>query len=366
MQNASEAHDLSSQPSAVPVAQPPLLTVLPPPEPDPEQAQILAELEKLQNPRQTWASGLVLFGVSLVLFASLGAWRWEASFVLMLLVVLFLHELGHYVAMESFKYRNLKMFFIPLFGAVVCGVQLRAAGWKKAVVSLMGPLPGIGIGVVLTLLAITTDSLSLGTLALTFLLINGFNLLPVLPLDGGWMLNAVLFCRNKWVEAGFKVAASLGLFALTLALHDRLFVFLGIWMLLSVQHTFRISTIAERLTAKACPLDTEEDRQISRGNALAIIGEIKATLPPKPVFKPKTLAQIVMSVYEKRHTAPPGFWASVGLLAAYFGTIFVTLLFTSILLVHRCELKARQDPEFRKQYQAMVAKQPPPPPAEAH
>ena len=31
--------------------------------------------------------------------------------------VLFVHELGHWVAMRVFGYRNLKMFFIPFFGA---------------------------------------------------------------------------------------------------------------------------------------------------------------------------------------------------------------------------------------------------------
>ncbi len=349
----------------MPEPQPFQVTVLPPPLPDAEHEPVLAALEKLQNPRKTWASGLVIFGISLVLFASLGAWRWDAGVVLMLLGVLFIHELGHFVAMKIFRYQNLRMFFIPLFGAAVSGMQLRAAGWKKAVVSLMGPLPGVCLGAALTVLFIFTEHPSLGTLALTFLLINGFNLLPVLPLDGGWVLNAVLFCRNKWVEAGFKVAASLALFGLTVALQDRLFMFIGIWMLLSVQHTFRISTIAERLSANACPLDAEEAQRISRGSALAILEAVKAVLPAKLVLKPKVLAQIVMSVYEKRHTAAPGLWASLGLMAAYVGTIFMTLFFAGVLVVHRCELKARQDPEFRQQYQAMISKHNPPPPAEA-
>jgi len=36
--------------------------------------------------------------------------------------------------------------------------------------------------------------------AFLFIFINGINLLPVLPLDGGRFLHATLFSRNRWLE----------------------------------------------------------------------------------------------------------------------------------------------------------------------
>ena len=51
--------------------------------------------------------------------------------------------------MRIFHYRNLRMFFIPLFGAAVTGRNWNVPGWKKALVSLAGPLPGIALGIFL-------------------------------------------------------------------------------------------------------------------------------------------------------------------------------------------------------------------------
>ncbi len=53
--------------------------------------------------------------VSLLLFVASQLMRGSASSVLMLLVVVTFHELGHYVGMRIFDYRDIKMFFIPMF-----------------------------------------------------------------------------------------------------------------------------------------------------------------------------------------------------------------------------------------------------------
>ena len=66
-----------------------------------------------------------------------------------LIPILLFHEFGHYVAMRVFGYQDLRMFFIPLFGAAVSGRHYNVPGWKKAIVSLAGPVPGIGLGVAL-------------------------------------------------------------------------------------------------------------------------------------------------------------------------------------------------------------------------
>jgi Zn-dependent protease len=87
----------------------------------------------------------ILLG-SMVAFMVLGAANWSWKFTLWLVPVLFLHEAGHWVAMRLFKYRNLRMFFIPMFGAAVMGRHWNVPGWKKALVSLAGPLSGIILG----------------------------------------------------------------------------------------------------------------------------------------------------------------------------------------------------------------------------
>ena len=92
---------------------------------------------------------LILLLVSLGLFILAGKRQWPLDYLLILLPVLFIHEFGHYLAMKIFNYRNLRMFFIPFLGAAVSGQHFNVPGWKKTIVSLMGPVPGIILGVII-------------------------------------------------------------------------------------------------------------------------------------------------------------------------------------------------------------------------
>src|SRR5439155_4332897 len=126
------------------------------------------------------------------------------------------HELGHYVAMRVFGYRNLRMFFIPFFGAAVSGQHYNIAGWKKAVVALAGPLPGIVLGVPLGVIGAVANESKVIEVAWMLLVLNGFNLLPFLPLDGGWVVHAVLFVRHPVLEVVFRIFAALAMLGIAI------------------------------------------------------------------------------------------------------------------------------------------------------
>src|SRR5258705_4783155 len=105
----------------------------------------LAELERTPEER-TWLKSAMLLGVSLVIFAATGFFNDEPSRLALLIGVLLFHELGHYAGMRLFKYQDVRMFFIPLFGAAVAGRSRSVHGYKEAIVLLLGPLPGIILG----------------------------------------------------------------------------------------------------------------------------------------------------------------------------------------------------------------------------
>ncbi len=63
--------------------------------------------------------------------------------------------------------------------------------------------------------------------------INGFNLLPVLPLDGGQVLQTILVSRHQALDMVFRVIAALGLLALSIALKTQVFMFFAIGMFVS-------------------------------------------------------------------------------------------------------------------------------------
>ena len=111
----------------------------------PQEAEaVFLALAKREQPTTaaSTALALLLLAGTLATFVVVGRLRWSGSYVAVLVGALLFHEGGHYVAMRAFGYRNLRMFFIPFFGAAVSGLNPRAAGWQKALVALAGPLPG--------------------------------------------------------------------------------------------------------------------------------------------------------------------------------------------------------------------------------
>src|SRR5262245_12447829 len=171
---------------------------------DPLTEATLHEIEHPQ-PDRSWVQSAVLLGISLVAFAATGFFNHGPSELVLLIGVLLFHELGHYAGMRLFNYQDVRMFFIPLFGAAVAGRSRSVEGYKEAIVLLLGPLPGLVMGGLLGLAAMTSGSELLRSAAMLLLVLNGFNLLPFMPLDGGRLLHLVLFSRQHYLEALFRV-----------------------------------------------------------------------------------------------------------------------------------------------------------------
>lgn len=149
-----------------------------------------------------------LFVVSVVLFLALGAVFWSVPMALTLLVVIAIHELGHYLAMRAFGYRNVQMLALPLVGGVTIGHEAKPDAARRAWMSLMGPLPGVVIGWAMLLALPHFDAPSWWmTAAWVFLGLNYLNVLPVPPLDGGHVVQALLPVRAAKLQAVFIVVA---------------------------------------------------------------------------------------------------------------------------------------------------------------
>lgn len=164
------------------------------------------------SPRMSVQLGL--FVLSALAFAALGAWFWDLRFAMLLLAVIALHEAGHWWAMRAFGYRNVQMLMLPMVGGVTIGHEQTPSARTRAWVSLMGPLPGIVLGCALFLAGVDFGSGWLFTAALLLLLINLFNLLPILPLDGGHLLHLLLPERAVNVRMVFDALAIVALAAL--------------------------------------------------------------------------------------------------------------------------------------------------------
>lgn len=181
-------------------------------------AEVQQRLTLRPVPRRVQAG---LFAVSMVLFLAAGAWLWGARFALILFVVITIHELGHYLAMRAFGYRNVQMLALPLVGGVTIGHEAKPDAARRAWMSLMGPLPGIVIGWLLLWLSLDGQGMTgllaffisreglLAQAALVFLFLNYLNVLPLPPLDGAHVVQELLPAGAPRISAVFLVVACL-------------------------------------------------------------------------------------------------------------------------------------------------------------
>jgi len=125
--------------------------------------------------------------VSIAAYSLIWGWRFALGFVVLLLV----HEMGHVIQLRREGIQASAPMFIPFLGAAVMAKSLGEDATAEARVGLAGPILGTLGALVLIPIALATDSDFWQALAFTGLFLNLFNLLPVVPLDGGRAMAAL-------------------------------------------------------------------------------------------------------------------------------------------------------------------------------
>ena len=125
--------------------------------------------------------------VSAAFYVWLGGW-W---FGIGLVVLLFVHEMGHVVEAKRQGLPVSAPVFIPFMGALISLKQMPHNAWNEAKLAIAGPIIGSAGALALFLAGVAFDSRALKALAFLGFFINLFNLLPVVPLDGGRIVAAL-------------------------------------------------------------------------------------------------------------------------------------------------------------------------------
>jgi Zn-dependent protease len=119
--------------------------------------------------------------VSVAAYALLWGWKFAVGLVLLLLV----HEMGHVLEARRQGLPTSAPMFIPFLGAFITMKQMPENAWREAQVALAGPIVGSLGAAAAWGLGEALDSEFLVALAFVGFLLNLFNLLPIVPLDGG-------------------------------------------------------------------------------------------------------------------------------------------------------------------------------------
>ncbi|MGH2920076.1 MAG: site-2 protease family protein [Solirubrobacteraceae bacterium] len=125
--------------------------------------------------------------VSIAAYSFIWGWRFAVGFVVLLLV----HEMGHVIQLRREGIPASAPMFIPFLGAAVMAKSLGNDATAEARVGLAGPILGTLGALALIPVAEWTGSDFWQALAFTGLFLNLFNLLPVVPLDGGRAMAAL-------------------------------------------------------------------------------------------------------------------------------------------------------------------------------
>ncbi|HUJ48794.1 MAG TPA: site-2 protease family protein [Bryobacteraceae bacterium] len=159
---------------------------------------VLLGLTKLN----TLLSMMAFFAV----YWSMFGWKFALGFV----VSIYIHEMGHVIALRKYGIAASSPMFIPFVGALVRMKQYPANVAQDARVGLAGPIWGLGATVVAWLGALATGQPIWYAIAHTSAWLNLFNLIPIWQLDGGRGFRAL---TRK--QRGMALGAALAMWVMT-------------------------------------------------------------------------------------------------------------------------------------------------------
>lgn len=163
------------------------------------------EAEAGAPPRASSKLGSALLTGALT-YASFG-YLFDWVFAAILLVLLLVHEAGHALAMRWVGLPVQGIYFIPFFGGVAVSAAPHRSEAERGFVALMGPGLSLVTTAVFLIAAFATGEPLFQSLALVSAILNGLNLAPVLPLDGGHVLDSALSASDPEFVAIVNVLA---------------------------------------------------------------------------------------------------------------------------------------------------------------
>jgi Zn-dependent protease len=168
----------------------------------------------------TAGTALVSVGAYMLIFP----WQFAVGLVLLL----FIHEMGHVIQLRREGLPASAPMFIPFLGAMIAAKSLGENALAEARVGLAGPLLGTLGSLAVAVVGALLEPSSVGNILLALgyfgFFINLLNLIPVVPFDGGRAMAAV--APSMWF------LGMAGLVVMAFGFHD---LFLLIFILLALR-----------------------------------------------------------------------------------------------------------------------------------
>ena len=136
---------------------------------------------------------LKLFTTSWTMLVSIAAYTllWGVPFAVGFVLLLLIHEMGHVIQLRREGVEASAPMFIPFLGAVIAAKSMGKDAAAEARVGLAGPILGSIATLIPLGIWLATGDDFWRALAFIGFFLNLFNLLPVVPLDGGRAMAAL-------------------------------------------------------------------------------------------------------------------------------------------------------------------------------
>lgn len=180
-------------------------------------------------------------------------------YIAAILLVIIVHEMGHFLFMKLFRYSNVKIFIVPLLGAFTTGHKQQVSQGQLALIVLAGPVPGILIGSFLYWVNLGVGNETLGMLANSFLIINLLNCLPFYPLDGGRLIETLFFRDNYVIRLVFGIISIVALTVLFVVLQNLILLIIPVLIGLELYNENKYQKIRDYLHQERINYRTEYD-----------------------------------------------------------------------------------------------------------
>ena len=167
--------------------------------------------------------------LSMWAYAAYYGWTFGVGFV----ILIFIHEMGHVFVAWRQGLPISAPIFIPFMGAVILQRKESDSAWAQAIMGIGGPVGGTIGAIACHGIYLATGSTFFLGLAYVGYFLNLINLMPMLPLDGGWIVSAI----SPWLW----LLGLIGIFWMTFAgvIHNPLFIIMGLLSIPRLWHGLR-------------------------------------------------------------------------------------------------------------------------------
>lgn len=169
------------------------------------------------------------------------------KYTIILTLILLFHELGHAIMMRKFGCKDLQVMFLPFLGAIAQATNKNVSVVKQLVYLFAGPLPGIVMGIIIYILdqqfQLNIDS----NIYLYIFFLNYFNLLPIYPLDGGQILDLIIFSRNYFLKIIFQFLSLIGSLLICYFLKSFTLLVISYVICLKIYYDFKLYKVIKEL-----------------------------------------------------------------------------------------------------------------------